>query len=162
MEGLKALFGSVERMRAVSDEQLEQLVKRYPWFRPLLIEQARRTGVPSVAVQLLDPWRIESSLMQTVADAEQLLHLSADDLIDRFLRADDLRIVAEEGEVETEVQTEAQLSDEEELVSEELAEIYLAQGLRDEAKAIYRKLSLLNPEKSVYFAELIDHIENNN
>ncbi len=162
MEGLKALFGSVERMRAVSDEQLAQLVKRYPWFRPLLIEQARRTGVPSVAVQLLDPWRIESSLMQTVADAEQLLHLSADDLIDRFLRADDLRIVAEEGEVETEVQTEAQLSDEEELVSEELAEIYLVQGLRDEAKAIYRKLSLLNPEKSVYFAELIDHIENNN
>ena len=51
------------------------------------------------------------------------------------------------------------LDEEDEVVSEELAEIYLAQGLRDEALAIYRKLSLRNPEKSVYFAELIDKIE---
>ena len=46
------------------------------------------------------------------------------------------------------------------LVTEDLAEIYLAQGLCDEAIAIYRKLSLLNPEKSVYFASLIDKIAN--
>ena len=44
----------------------------------------------------------------------------------------------------------------------EVAEIYLAQGLCDKAIAIYRKLSLLNPEKSVYFAELIGKLENNN
>ena len=42
--------------------------------------------------------------------------------------------------------------------TEELAEIYRQQGLNDEACAIYRKLSLRNPEKSVYFAELIDEI----
>ncbi len=56
----------------------------------------------------------------------------------------------------------AELSEDEELVSEPLAAIYAAQGLRDEAIAIYRKLSLLNPEKSVYFAELIDRLEKNN
>ena len=56
----------------------------------------------------------------------------------------------------------AELDDDDEVVTEELAEIYLAQGLCDKAIAIYRKLSLLNPEKSVYFAELIGKLENNN
>lgn len=164
MELLKELQGTadvVEQLHTLSEEALERLCRRYPWFRPLRIEQQRRGGVSSAAVvSVVAPWRVESSLVQGAVDAEQLLHLSTEDLIDRFLSEENLRIVAEEGEVENEVQTEAQLSDDEELVSEDLAEIYLAQGLRDEAKAIYRKLSLLNPEKSVYFAELIDRIEN--
>ena len=42
------------------------------------------------------------------------------------------------------------------LLTEELAAIYLAQGLTGPAVEIYRRLSLLNPEKSVYFAEIID------
>ena len=81
-------------------------------------------------------------------------------LIDRFLKEGGHRIVAEEGEVVEEVRTEAELSGDDDLVTEDLAEIYLAQGLYDEAIAIYRKLSLLNPEKSVYFASLIDKIAN--
>ena len=52
--------------------------------------------------------------------------------------------------------------DEDDFVSEELAEVYLAQGLKDMAKETYRKLSLVNPEKSIYFAELIEKIESNN
>ena len=80
--------------------------------------------------------------------------------IEIFLREGGHRIVAEEGEVVEEVRTEAELSGDDDLVTEDLAEIYLAQGLYDEAIAIYRKLSLLNPEKSVYFASLIDKIAN--
>ena len=95
-------------------------------------------------------------------DASALGRLSSDEIIDRFLGEENLRIVAQEGEPEEEVLTQARLEEEDEVVSEELAEIYLAQGLRDRAVAIYRKLSLLNPEKSVYFAELIGKIDNNN
>jgi hypothetical protein len=95
-------------------------------------------------------------------DVEKLAEESEGELINRFLRMGDFRIVAEEGEVEEEVRTEAEFDDEDDLVSEELAEIYLSQGLKCEAIEIYRKLSLLNSEKSIYFAEKIEYIENNN
>lgn len=42
--------------------------------------------------------------------------------------------------------------------TETLARIYLEQGYPDEAAGIYSKLSLRYPEKSVYFAALIEEI----
>lgn len=100
-------------------------------------------------------------LESRIIDIARLTEITADDIIDRFLHADNLRIVAEEGDTAEEIVTEAALDDDDDLASEELAEIYLAQGLKDMAKETYRKLSLLNPEKSVYFAELIAKIDNN-
>ncbi len=44
------------------------------------------------------------------------------------------------------------------MLSEKLAEIYLSQGLTARAVEIYERLGLLNPKKSVYFAELISRI----
>ncbi len=95
-------------------------------------------------------------------DVERLTKITSEDIIDKFLRADTHRIVAEEGEVTQEIVVEAAFDDEDDMVSEELAEIYLAQGLKDMAKETYRKLSLLNPEKSIYFAEIISKIDSNN
>ncbi len=144
---------------------LDALVRRYEWFGPARVLRERSTGRSDARWALLAPWRAESSLRAEPIDASALLSVSSDELIDRFLEASDLRIVAGEGEPVEEVRIAPDLSDNEELVSESLAEIYLAQGLFDKATAIYRKLSLLNPEKSVYFAELIDKIEkrkNNN
>lgn len=44
------------------------------------------------------------------------------------------------------------------LVSEPLAEIHIKQGNFDKAIEIYRKLSLLNPEKKTYFATKIENL----
>jgi len=47
-----------------------------------------------------------------------------------------------------------------EIYSETLARIYIEQGYLNEAKEIYSKLILRYPEKSVYFASLIEKINN--
>ena len=61
----------------------------------------------------------------------------------------------EEGFVEEPVDEPAE---EEPLCTETLAKIYLEQGYPQEAIDIYSRLSLRYPEKSVYFAALIDEI----
>lgn len=144
-------------------EVIGEWLERYPWFTAARMLRRSLTGRPDPHLSLTDndrgllPGPLE-------VDAEALLHLSADDIIDRFLQEKELRIVAREGEPEPseEIVTEAELSEEEDLVTEELAEVYLHQGLKREALAIYRRLSLLNPEKSVYFAEIIEKLETNN
>ena len=138
----------------VDEAQLDALVERYEWFTPARILRVLQTGRSDRRVSIAAVSRL------LTVDREALCALSPADLIDRFLKEGGHRIVAEEGEVVEEVRTEAELSGDDDLVTEDLAEIYLAQGLCDEAIAIYRKLSLLNPEKSVYFASLIDKIAN--
>ena len=127
-------------------EALKALTSRYPWF---------------TAAQVLSSDKGEP-LSGYDVDIERLTEESEGEIISRFLRKGEYRIVAEEGDVEDDVLTEAELEDEDDIVSEELAEIYLSQGLRKEAIEIYRKLSLLNSEKSIYFAEKIENIEKNN
>jgi len=50
------------------------------------------------------------------------------------------------------------ISSEDGLVSETLADIYIKQEKYDKAVEVYRKLSLRNPQKSVYFARKIEEI----
>lgn len=150
------------RLAELPDEELRTLAERWKWFSlPRRVLAARQAGDdPRLAVTVA--CRVPFVPQGIVLDAGLLTELSPEELIDRFLQEENLRIVAAEGEPETEVRTMAELDDDDDLESEALAEIYLTQGLRDRALATYRKLSLLNPEKSVYFAEIIRKIETNN
>lgn len=161
MDALKSYLAAPHRAEKPAAEELDALAARWGWFMPLRIARAAAAGTHDGLWKLLAPWRAQSSLLSETPAAEAFTDFSSDDLIERFLREEDLRIVAEAGEADDEVVTVAPLDDADEVVSEELAEIYRAQGLHDKAAAIYRKLSLLNPEKSVYFAELIGKTENN-
>lgn len=80
-------------------------------------------------------------------------------LIDRFIsqepRIDRNKPVFFDPDEQAEKST--QLPDE--VVSETLAKIYLSQGKKEKAAEIYRKLMLLYPEKSSYFAIQIQNIE---
>ena len=138
--GLKAL--------AAIDESL------YPWCTTLRAIKCADSPLQS----LLASTRGVGLLQLEGIDIERLAAVSNAELISRFLKLDDYRIVAEDGEVESEVKTEADFDEDDDLVSEELAEIYAKQGLNSEAIEIYRKLSLLNPKKSAYFAAQIEKL----
>ena len=137
----------------IESTDVELLMRSERWHDPSSPSpQSVQTGVSEVAAELC---RVPHLDAKTV-DISKLTEITADDIIDRFLRSDNYRIVAEEDGPAEEILTEAE---EDDLVSEELAEVYLAQGLKDMARETYRKLSLLNPEKSVYFAELIAKLD---
>ena len=144
---MSVLNSCVNENSKPSGEELNVLLERYPWF-----EAARA---------LADEERA-SRLSVYDVDIEKLTEESEGELIARFLRKTDFRIVAEEGDVEGDILTEAEIDDEDDIVSEELAEVYLAQGMKSESIKIYSKLSLLNSEKSIYFAEKIENIKKNN
>ena len=161
MNDLKTYIAAQGNAVQASEEELEALVVRYAWFTPARILLARRRGSWDERLRTLAAARAIGPAPEVV-DAHALTCVTPDDVIDRFLRQTDLRIVVREDDPPEEISTEAELGEEDVLVSEELAEVYLAQGLRSEALAIYRQLSLLNPEKSVYFAEIIRKMETNN
>ena len=151
-------------------EQLRKLAEQYPWWSGSRVELLRRELAQQSSLEdrgcviNKDHYTTLITLLHPTAivpikeiDVARLTLLTTDDLIDRFLKRDDYRIVAEEGSADD--LSRVEFDDDEDMVSEELAEIYLNQGLYDDAINTYRKLSLLNSEKSIYFAELIAQIE---
>lgn len=159
MEQLKRYIAAEGATAAPDMKVLDDLLTRHEWFT---VGRAVRRHISAAAdpVQAaISVGRRMSSLERQEVDVQLLTALTADDIIDRFLQQEDLRIVADEEGDEPEVTTEPELAADDDVVSEQLAEIYAAQGLHDKAIEIYRKLSLRNPEKSVYFAELIGNIE---
>ena len=139
---------------------IEQLLEQHPWWSALRLAIARNSDgkIEDAATHLVAMIHPTATLRPEEIDLECLRHVSTEDIIERFLKLDDYRIVAKDGD-DSDLAV-ADIEEDDELVSEEIAEIYEKQGLYDEAIATYRKLSLLNSEKSIYFARLISDIEN--
>ena len=138
---------------------IEQLLEQYPWWSALRLAVARNDNGDTMdaATRLIASLHPTATLRPADIDLELLRNVSTEDIIERFLKLDDYRIVAKDGD-DSDLAT-PEISGDDELVSEEIAEIYEKQGLYAEAIATYRKLSLLNSEKSIYFARLIEEIQ---
>lgn len=138
---------------------LEELVERYPWFTASRLRLLRERGIETADAfsLLLAELHPTATIKRQEIDVETMCRLSTGDIIDRFLKRNDYRITAEDGDADD--ISKVEIEDVDDLVSEELAELYANQHLYAEAIDTYRKLSLLNSEKSIYFAGLIAQLE---
>ena len=94
--------------------------EKYPWCTLLRAVEDNHTPLQS----LLASSRGVSALELAEIDVDSRAAVTSGQLIDRFLKMGDYRIVAEAGDDAEEITTEANFDDEDDLVSEELAEIY--------------------------------------
>ncbi len=146
----------------IATEQLKAWAERFPWWGAVRMELHNRglLAPDSVlfAARMRERLTPASVRLKTISNEE--LHRSAMlGIIDDFLREGEHRIVIDEEMNDApmdEINSEEEMDDE--FVSEELAEIYAKQHLFDLAIEIYQKLSLQDSQKSVYFAELIEHL----
>ena len=161
-----------ERMRKMGDDE---------WGRSQYVDAAMY--VPS-RTKMADLMRSSVSQDWTDADVEKLLksyitekegtgedasmgrrihvvggdYFSQDDY-DRVRRSDDKVFSRYAAKAKQEKSYEEVKDEEFDLYTETLAQIYLEQGYPDQAKSIYSKLLLANPEKNAYFAALIHKID---
>lgn len=115
----------------------------------------------NVATDRVEVLEVAESVVPEIAEVETPEEGDSTlSLIDDFISSGDHhRIVIGEHTTEESMATlGGENDDDADFVSEELAEIYAKQGLFDDAIAIYRKLSLQDSQKSIYFAELIGQL----
>lgn len=141
------------RLERLTDDQLADVLKRYPWFDTARLILQSRTTAEDPQLRL----RLQIAGWPEILLARPDTARSEADVIDRFLSREFRRIVPDPASFPAgEDLARESVREDPELISEELADIYARQGLYVKAKEIYARLSLLYPEKSVYFAEIID------
>ncbi|GEM_PF-1488544 len=84
---------------------------------------------------------------------------SIDELVDKFLKNKDSERLSPKPFFSAEDKAKQSVKEDEDFVTETLANIYLKQKKYEKAKEAFQKLILKNPEKKPYFVDQIDQID---
>jgi hypothetical protein len=129
-----------------------------------LVEDSKGTEmvkqVESV-LPLIEPDRVRFDYKEESPEPVQvpLAQRPGTDLIDQFIRNSETRMIrADLASSSKEDLSLNSLKEDDEMLTETLARIYIQQGYYQKAMLSYEKLSLKFPEKSIYFASQIEMI----
>ncbi|MDY3978635.1 MAG: hypothetical protein SOZ00_01250 [Tidjanibacter sp.] len=141
-------------------EEITAEIERHPWY------SAARCLAADAGVATADAYRLSRSRRSRRLPLKEVRfdhHSDENDsstiaIIDEFISSGCGRVTVD-AQTPDEIALLNSDSNDTEFASEELAQIYSSQGLFDAAEEIYRLLSLQEPKKSIYFAELIETLE---
>ncbi len=102
---------------------------------------------------------VVGAIKQRSKSPEKRIRKKSDDTIDRFIKTKPSVQRSKADFYDPVEKASKSIEEDESFVTETLAKIYSMQGRYSKAIKIYQKLSLINPEKSDYFALLIKHLE---
>lgn len=124
------------RTKTISEQLQHQYVEHIFYLQPPFIEEAIKN-----------------------AETTPPIRHKGDEIIEKFIQNDPHIKALNPDQIDNENKAKKSAEDHYELVSETLAEVYVEQMLFHKAIDTYRKLSLKFPEKSRYFADLIQSLE---
>lgn len=152
---------------AKTRKEHEQIFQPYAQPRPAVARRPENNQVQNQAefqqqyvehiFHIQTPFEVADHLAEyPVADAKDA---KGAEIIERFLKEDPTIKPPKPEQIDNENKAKKSAEDHYDLVSETLAKIYIEQMLYHKAIDTYKKLSLKYPEKSGYFADLIQSIE---
>jgi len=118
------------------------------WMNYLSDEEANSNSKPE-----------QTHPLQTVFPRDAAEKKKVISIIDNFIEKEDSLVPKRAEFFNPSKAAKASLEDNDSVVTETLARIYAAQGNINKAISTYNKLSLLHPEKSSYFAALIEKLK---
>ena len=144
-----------------SDDPIDQLIGKHVLLEqlsPVIEEQEKKEQMPFNENRSFTEW-LRSVKKQAGDGSRKATSEEPGDIIEKFIR-EEPRITPSRSAFYSPVNMAKQsILEHNDLVSETLAKIYGQQGNYEKAISAYEKLSLLHPEKSTFFAALIQELK---